>query len=93
MAGFEFVGQNRRRISIKIEICVPFIYVVFSCFIPPFVRNNAMNFKDLPADRRVAWPVSIIEVKFAGIFSDLFCSISLSSSYLMTVVGGYFGFL
>ena len=90
MAGFEFVGQNRRRISIKIEICVPFIYVVFSCFIPPFVRDNAMNFfKDLPADRRVAWPVSIIEVKFEGIFSDSFCSISLSSFYSMTVVGGY----
>ena len=89
VAGFELVGQNRRRISIKIE-SVSLSYVVFSCFIPPIVRNNAMNFfKDLPANRRVAWPVSIIEVKFERIFSDLFCSISLSSFYSMTVVGGY----
>ena len=41
----------------------------------------------------VAWSVSVIEVKFEWLFYDLFCSISLSSFYLMTVVDGYFGFL
>ena len=41
----------------------------------------------------VAWSVSVIGVKFEGLFYDLFCSISLSSFYLMTVVDGYFGFL
>ena len=71
-AGFEFVRQIRRRIRIQIQIYVPFIYAVFSCFIPYFVRDNAMNFEVLPADRRVAWPISIIEVKFAGMFSNLF---------------------
>ena len=71
-AGFEFVRQIRRRIWIKIQVYVPFIYVVFSCFIPPFVRNNAMSLRALPAGRRVAWPVSIIKVKFEGMFSNLF---------------------
>ena len=97
VAGFEFVSQICRRISIKIEIYVPFIYVVFSCFIPSFVRDNAMNFFfcfiDLPADMRVAWPVSMIEVKFEVIFHDLSWSISLSFFYLMTVAGVYLGLL
>ena len=39
----------------------------------------------------VAWSVSVIEVKFEWLFYDLFCSISLSSFYLMTVVDGYSG--
>ena len=71
-AGFEFVIQIHLRIWIKIQIYVPFIYVVFQLFCTASVRNNAMNLEDLPAGRRVAWPVSIIDVKFEGMFSNLF---------------------
>ena len=51
-----------------------------------------MNFKVLPAGRRVAWPEAWLKFKFEGIFSNLFWSMSLRVLYLMTVGGGYLGF-
>ena len=70
-AGFEFVIQIHLRIWLKLQIYVPFIYVVLQLFVPP-LRNNALSLRALPAGRRVAWPVSIIDVKFEGMFSNLF---------------------
>ena len=51
-----------------------------------------MNFKVLPAGRKVAWPEAWLKFKFEGIFSNLFWSMSLRVLYLMTV-GWLFGIL
>ena len=51
-----------------------------------------MNFKVLPAGRRVAWPEAWLKFKFEGIFSNLFWSMSLRVLCLMTV-GWLFGIL